>query len=336
MTNVRSASPLRRSPSPSEPVPPKRKPVYDEMNRRQRLWHCVKRDRAYLLMVLVPLLYFILFKYAPMLGLNIAFRDYKVGDDLFAFTHRFVGLQWFRDFFSSPFAERVVRNTVLISVTSLLVTFPAPILLALTFNELHGKHLRGVCQTVSYMPHFLSTAVVVGIMTNMFSINGGVINDFLNQMGFSSIDFMQSNRWFRTMYVGSGLWANVGFSSIIYAAAIAGVDPTLYEAAYVDGSSRFKNILYITLPCILPTVITMLLLRMGQLMSVGYEKILLMYNPLNMENADVISTYVYRNGITQMKYGFATAVDLFNSVINVCLLLTSNFVTKKMTDMSIL
>ena len=305
------------------------------LGRGKRFRSVLRRDGALYLMAAIPVLYFIIFKYVPMLGLNIAFRDFKVGSDLLAFGEDFVGLQWFKEFFGSPFASRVITNTVVLSLLNLLITFPLPILLALAFNEIRRPHLRGFCQTVSYLPYFMSVAVVVSIMTNMFSVNSGIVNELLGRIGIGPIDFMQSNDWFRQMYIGSTLWTTMGFNSIIFASAIASVDTSLYEAAFVDGSTRFKNILYVTLPCIAPTIIMMLLLRMGQIMTVGYEKILLMYNSQNMQVADVISTYVYRNGIQQGKFGYAAAVDLFNSVINIIMLVSTNYISRKRTGTSI-
>lgn len=301
----------------------------------RRLWANVKRDRAYLIMCAIPIAYFIIFKYIPMLGLNIAFREYYIGDSIFNIFEKFVGFKWFEKFFSSPFAWRVIKNTIILSSGVLLVLFPLPILLALLFNEVRNATFRGAAQTISYMPHFLSVAIVVGIMTNMFSVNGGIVNDLLNRFGVESIDFMQSARWFRTMYIGSSLWMQIGFNSILFSAAIAGVDQELYEAARIDGSTRFKNIIYITLPSISPTIITVLILRLGQIMSIGYEKVLLMYAPVNYSVSDIISTYVYRTGIVDGLFSYASAVDLFNSCVNVCMLLLANYLNKKLFESSI-
>ena len=302
-----------------------------------RLARNLKRDWQLLVLIAFPVAYFIIFKYVPMAGLNIAFRNYKVGGQLFPVRglNDWQGFRWFKEFFESPFSWRVIRNTLILSAEQLLVTFPAPIILALLFNEIRHVRVKGFVQTVSYLPHFISVAVVVGIIYNIFSVNAGLVNEIRARMGYEAIDFLQKAQYFRPLYVGSSLWQTAGFSSIIYAAAIAGVDQSLYEAAYIDGSTRFKNVFYITLPSIAPTIITMLILAIGRLMAVGYEKVLLMYTPATYEVADIISTWVYRTGITNGKFSLAAAVDLFNSMINITLLVMANQLSKKLTDTSI-
>lgn len=295
----------------------------------------LKRDLPYYLMLVIPVVYFVLFCYLPMYGLVISFQDFRIGSKFFGGDVTWVGLRWFQDFFNSPFFVRVLRNTILLSVYSLIFVFPLPILLAILFNEIRHPHVKGVVQTISYMPYFISVTIVVGMMVNFLSLNGGIINEFIQMLGGEPIDFIQQPGWFRTLYILSDIWQTVGFSSIIYVAAIAGISPTLYEAAYVDGSTRFKNVFLITLPSIAPTIIVMLLLRLGSMLSVGYEKIILLYKPLTYETSDVISTFVYRNGITNQRFSFASAVGMFNSVVNVIILLLANTLCRRFSETSL-
>ena len=294
-----------------------------------------KLDTPFFVMLIIPTLYFVLFRYWPIFGLSMGFQDFKLGGSFFGSDIDWVGFKWFEYFFNSPFFWRVVRNTFLISLYSLVFVFPLGIIVALVFNEIQNRRIKGFVQTVSYLPYFISLTVVVGMLTNFLSVNGGIVNQIINLLGFESVDFMGSNDWFRFIYIGSDAWQQVGFNSIVYIAAIAGINPELYEAAYVDGSTRFKNIILITLPCILPTIIFMLILRMGNIMSVGYEKIILMYSGRTYEVADVISTFAYRNGIVDGKFSYGAAIGLFNSIINLSFLLFTNKMTKKFSDTSL-
>ena len=297
-------------------------------------WDNVKRDYAFLVMMIVPIAFFVIFCYAPMYGIIIAIQDFKIGSSFFA-NVKWVGLRWFQEFFGSPFSSRVIINTLLLNALSIVFVFPMPIFLAILFNEVKNQRLKGFAQTASYLPYFLSVTVVVGIMTNFLSVNDGLINEVIKRSGNEAINFMQRASWFRFLYIVSEAWQTVGFSSIVYLAAIAGISPTLFEAAYVDGSSRLKNIRYITLPSIMPTIIIILILRLGSLMSVGFEKILLMYSQTTYETADVISTFVYRNGITNRRFSYATAVGFFNSVVNIAVLLTANITCRIFTETSL-
>ncbi len=294
-----------------------------------------RKDLPLYAMLAVPFLYFAVFCYGPMFGLVISFQDFKIGSEFFGSSVKWVGMRWFLDFFKSPFFFRVLRNTVLISLYNLVFVFPLPILLAIMFNEIKSHALKGFVQTVSYVPYFVSVTIVVGMMTNFLSLNGGIINEFIRILGGEPQDFMQSAAWFRRLYVISDAWQTVGFSSIVFIAAIAGISPTLYEAAFVDGSSHFKNIFLITLPSIAPTIIIMLILRLGNMLSVGYEKIILMYSPLTYETSDVISTFVYRNGITNSRFSYASAVGMFNSVVNVVILVIANRFSRRFSETSL-
>lgn len=286
-------------------------------------------------MLAFPMLYFAVFKYLPMFGLAMAFQNYKTGAPFIGFDAQWVGLQWFRQLFQNPFFGRLVRNTLLLSIYYLTCSFPFSIFLALLLNEIRKSWLRRFTANITLLPYFISTVVIVGVMFNFFSVDGGLVNNVIKNMGGDTIDFMGSYQYFRSLYVGSGIWQNVGFDAVVFTAAIAGIDPAYYEAAVLDGSTRLKNILYITLPCIMPTIITMLLLKLGSLMSVGYEKIILMYSPAIYETADVLSTYAYRAGILDRKVSLATAIGLINSVVNLLLLLAANRFSRKVSETSL-
>ena len=281
-----------------------------------------------LYLLLVPIvLYYIIFHYLPMFGIVIAFQNFRPARGFFA--SEWVGLKYFRAFFESEFAFRTIRNTLAISIRGLIFGFPAPILLALMLNEVRNKFFMKTVQTVTYMPHFISTVVICSIVLNLVSTKG-LINEILAAFGVEPIKYASDPNCFYPTYIISGIWQHMGWDSIIYLAALSGIDPELYEAATVDGAGRFKRIWHITLPGLLPTISILLILNLGGLMSVGYEKIILMYNPAIYEKADVISTYVYRRGMEKGEYSFASAVGLFNSVVNFILLILSDQVSKKL------
>lgn len=309
-------------------------PNYKPIQRTfwQRAARDLTRNRwAYLLLVPV-LLYYLIFHYGPMYGTIIAFQDFNPIKGVF--ESPWVGLQNFSDFFNSVFFGRLLTNTILINVIDLFFGFPAPILLALLLNEVRWEPFKRVVQTISYMPHFISVVVVVGMMIDFFA-RDGLVNNLTISFVNNPIAYMQDPNWFRTLFVGSGIWQGVGWSSIIYMAALSNIDPSLYEAAMVDGAGRFRQMLHITLPGILPTITILLILRLGAMMSVGYEKIILMYNPLTYQTADVISTYVYRRGILNTDYSFSAAVGLFNSVINFALVIAANALSRKYNETSL-
>ena len=244
-------------------------------------------------------------------------------------------MKWFETFLHNPMAGRLIRNTLLLNVYSILVSFPACIILALTLNELRSRKLKKFATNVSMLPYFISTVVVVGIMVNFLSVDNGIINNLIASLGGAKKDFMGSTKWFRTLYVLSGVWQGTGFSAMIYTAAIAGIDPTLYEAAAIDGCSRFKCMYKITIPCIMPTIMIMLILSIGGLFSSGVDKILLMYSPAIYETADTLGTYTYRAGVIDGKISLSTAVGLFNGVCNVILLVLANWGSRKATESSL-
>ncbi len=291
------------------------------------------RDRALIFLLLPGLAYYFIFHYVPMYGVWMAFTDFNLSKSILGSD--FVGLKWFREFFHSFYFWRLLENTLTLSLLNLLWGFPLPIFFALILHEMRQHQVKKIVQTVSYLPHFISTVVIVGIMTSTLSPNGGIVNTLIKQAGGKPIDFMGSASWFRGLYIGSGIWQSFGWNSIIYLAALTAVDPGLYEAARIDGANRFEQILHVSIPCIMPTIIILLIMQLGRSMSVGYEKIILMYSPATYEKADVISTYVYRRGVTGGQYSFGAAVGLFNNVVNMVLLLTVNSISRRAGEVSL-
>ena len=303
---------------------------------KKGLKQLAKRDRYLMLMFLPVFIYYIIFCYLPMAGIVMAFEDFKMGSGFIGlFTSKFVGLKWFRQFFNSMFAWRTIRNTFLLSFYSLLFGFPIPIIFAIAIIQLRAKRFAKVAQVITYLPYFISTVVVVGMMTNFLSPSNGIINQFITALGGKPINFMSEPSWFRRLYVISGSWQSFGFNSIIFVAAIMGIDPTLYEAMNVDGASRWQQIIHLILPMISETVILLLIMTLGNLLNVGFEKVYLMYSPAVYETADVISTYVYRSGIENHKFGFASAVGLFYSAVGFFFVVTSNWLSRKATGSSL-
>ncbi|MCM0646993.1 ABC transporter permease subunit [Clostridium swellfunianum] len=287
-----------------------------------------KYNKAILLMTIPGLLWLLIFRYVPMYGVLIAFKKYSLFKGFL--KSEWVGFRYFIQFFEDPYFFRLLKNTFLLGLYNMLWSFPAPIILALLLNEVKNKRFKKFTQTVTYMPYFISTVVIVGIMKSMFA-SDGVINHILH----SSVPFFNSPDLFRTLYISSDIWSTIGYGSIIYLAAITGIDPELYEAAKIDGASRLQNIIYITIPSIIPTITVLLILRVGAVLSVGFEKVFLMYSPATYQTADIISTYVYRKGIQDQNFSFATAVGLFNSVISLILLTVSNYFSKKTMNESL-
>ena len=298
------------------------------MSLRAKIW----KYRHYYLLILPALIYVLIFNYGPLYGLQIAFKDYKMS--LGMWNSRFVGLRNFKDFFTGYHFWNLIRNTLALSLYQIVVGFPIPILVALVLNELGSKSKR-VIQTVLYAPHFISTVVLVGIINVMFSPSMGVVNTIIEALGGESIYFMGKPEYFRHMYVWSGIWQEMGWSAIIYLAALSSVDPALLEAAEIDGASRLQKIRYINIPTIMPTIIITLILRLGRIVTVGYEKVYLLQNELNLDVSEIISTYVYKRGIVNSSYSFSTAVGLFNNVVNVTMLLLVNRIAKKVSDTSL-
>ncbi len=302
------------------------------MTKGKRIARAIYRNKAYYLMLLPALVYVAIFAYAPMYGLQIAFKDFK--GSLGIAGSKWVGFKHFESFFNGYYFWRLMRNTFLISIYSLLFGFPVPIILALMLNEIKGG-AKNVVQTVLYAPHFISTVVLIGIMKTFFSPSIGVVNNMIAKFGGERIYFESLLGFFRSAYVGSGIWQNMGWDAVIYLAALSAVDVQLHEAAIIDGASRLQRVWYINVPTILPTVMIMLIMSVGNLASVGYEKVYLMQNDLNLEVSEVISTYVYKRGLLKAQYSFSTAVGIFNNLINVALLLIANFISGKLSGTSL-
>ena len=299
----------------------------------QQAFYYIKRDRMLWALVLPGLIFFIIFSYVPMGGVLIAFEDYRPAKGIFG--SNWVGFRYFLDFFRSPYFGRLMRNTILISVYGLLWGFPIPILFALFLNELKNGPFKKLVQTVSYLPHFRSVVVLVGMVQSFLNPYDGIVNTMIKALGGTPINFLSEPSWFRTIYVASGIWQDFGYNSIIYLSAISAVDPQLYEAARIDGAKRIQIMFRITLPCILPTAIIMLILNFGGIMNVGFEKVNLLYSPATYETADVISTYVYRRGVLDAQFSFSTAVGLFNSVINLTLMFLVNKISRRVSEVSL-
>ncbi len=298
--------------------------------RKQRFFRALKRDKNLYLMFLPIFVWYVIFCYIPLYGIALAFREFVPGAGIFG--GEWVGFQYFNQFFSTPYFWRVIRNTVLINVYSLLWGFPIPIIFALCITEVRSKVVQRTVQTVSYLPYFISTVVVCGMIKQFLAPTNGIVNQLIVMLGGDTIDFLSRPEWFRTVYIASDIWQGFGFSSIIYIATIGGIDPQLYEAAQIDGITKFKEIWYITLPGLLPLIMMQLLLSLGSILGVGFQKIYLLYNNLTKEVADVISTYVYERGIISNQYSYSTAVGLFQSLIGFVLTFIANKASKKATN----
>lgn len=305
--------------------------------RRKHWWVLLVRNirdyPLFYLMLLPVLAWYIIFQYGPMYGLLMAFQRYLPTKGILG--SQWVGLKNFSDFLADPYFLRVVRNTLIINVYLLLFAFPSAILFALLLNELRLPKLKRATQTVTYMPHFISAMVICGLAVDFFRANGLLTTLLVNLFGVEKTNLLSVKGAFRPIYVGMQIWQETGWDSIIFVAALSGIDPTLYEAAVMDGASRFKRALHVTIPGIMPTIVILLILRIGNMMTLGWEKIVLLYNQMTYETADVISTYVYRRGLIQFDYSFSTAVGLFNSVINFLLLIAANAVSRKVNETSL-
>lgn len=296
----------------------------------------LKRDWILLAIIALPVIYIVIYKYLPMVGVLMAFQKVPRRGDFFSiFTNEWVGFQNFVDFFTSPYCLRLIKNTFLLSFYSILWSFPVPILFALILNEIKIRRYQRVVQTLTYIPYFISLVIAMGLVVNFLHPSDGVINLLLNALGKDSVNFISDPKWFRTIYIISGIWQSFGYNAIIYIAAINSIDQQLYEAATIDGATKLQQIRMITLPCIIPTIIIMLILAMGNLLNVGYEKILLLYSPSTYTVADVISTYVYRVGIGGANFGLGTAIGLFNSAINLVIIIAFNKLSKFVSGISL-
>ena len=293
----------------------------------------IKKNWQLYLFMLPALLFFIIFHYGPMYGIQIAFKDYI--PSLGIWGSPWVGFKHFEKFFNSYYFSDLLKNTLTISIYELVVGFPLPIILALLLNEAKNGPFKRLTQTITYAPHFISVVVIVGMLVSFLSPSTGLINHILEALGFQRHAFLEDPRWFKTVYVLSGVWQSMGWNSVIYMASLAGVDPQLHESAMIDGANRWQRIRDINIPALIPTIVILLILNMGSIMSMGYEKILLMQNPLNMASSNVIATFTYQQGLLDAQYSYAAAVGLFNSVINAILLLTVNKIASKVSQVSL-
>lgn len=303
--------------------------------KKTSLWARLKKNyqKHYSLywIALPVVLYYLIFKYIPMFGVVIAFQDYRPG--LGIFGSKFVGFKHFIDFLTTPTASRTIVNTLRLSFCSLLFEFPMPIILALLLNEIRFGPFKKTVQTLSYMPHFISTVVVCG-MVKEFTLSTGVVSDILAMFGVERQAMLGNVDLWVPIYIISGIWQNIGWGSILYLATLSSADPNLYEAAVIDGAGRWKQMVYVTLPTLVPIIILQLIMRIGSLMSVGSEKTILLYTPLIYEKADIISSFVYRRGLQEMSFSFGSAVGLFNSAINLILLCSANWFSRKVSGES--
>ena len=299
---------------------------------RQRVVIDFRKNWVIYAIALLCLSYYFVFRYAPMGGLAIAFKNYRPARGLWG--SNWVGFKWFEQFFSSYYFPRLLRNTLTINLLSLLIGSTLPILLALLLNEIRSSAYKRTVQTVTYMPHFVSLVVACGIVLDMLSY-GGLFNQILGLFGVSPILFSNVPEYFPWIYVFSDVWQNLGYNSIVYLAALSAINVELFDAAAIDGCNRFQRVLHVTIPGIMPTIILLLLMKVGSMMSIGYEKIILLYNDAVLERADVFSSFVYRYGMLGGNYSYSAAVDLFNNVINILLLVVFNAVSRKVSDISL-
>lgn len=302
----------------------------------KKIGRMVKKDwrqNKSLYVLIIPVIaFYVLFSYKPMYGALIAFKNYTPA--LGFSGSPWVGLDNFKRFFNGIYVGRLFRNTVLLSFYNLLFGFPAPIILALMLNEVKSKKFKSLTQTITYLPHFISMIVIAGMITN-FCMTKGIINDIIVFFGGTASPLMQNPKYYRTIYIVSSIWQQIGWGSIIYLSALSGVDSQLYEAASIDGAGKWKQLLHVTIPGITPTIVIMLVMKIGHLMSMGYEKTILLYNPSTYETADIISSYVYRVGLLDQDWSYSTAIGLFNSVINLALIIFANKMSKKLTETSL-
>ncbi len=304
--------------------------------RQKTLWQRIvsdfKKHKIVYCIALLCLSYYFIFRYAPMGGIVIAFKNYRTARGVW--NSDWVGFKWFQQFFSSYYFGRLVRNTLVINLLSLAIGGTAPILFALLVNEIARPAYKRTVQTISYMPHFVSLVVACGIVLNLISFNG-LFNQIRALFGLSPIMFANGPQYFPWVYVFSGVWQELGYNSIVYLAALSAVSVELFDAAAIDGCNRFKRVIHVTLPAILPTIILLSLMRIGRLMSVGFEKIILLYNDSVLETADVMSSFVYRHGMLGGNYSYSAAVDLFNNVVNIAVLILFNGISRRISNISL-
>lgn len=281
------------------------------------------------LLLLPALLYFLIFHYLPMFGVTLAFKDFRISKGIW--LSPWIGFDHFRRFFGSYMFGQVLRNTLSVSVYTLVASFPIPIILALLLNQMTGAKVRRTAQTILYAPHFVSIVVVVAIMRLMMSPSSGVVNHIIEVFGGEPVFFFGTPQWFPHLYVLSHIWQHAGFAAIIYLAALSSVDPNLYEAAAIDGARKLQRLRHIDIPLLVPTIMVLLILSVGHIMNIGFEKVLLMQTPANLQTSQVIATYVYDIGLIQGQFDFGTAIGFFNSVVNLTLLATVNWISNRTT-----
>ncbi|MCC2315481.1 ABC transporter permease [Cellulomonas xiejunii] len=294
--------------------------------------HTMRRDWVLYAMALVPVLFLLLFRYVPMFGNIIAFRRFRPGGSIIG--DEWVGMRYVELFLNDPNFWNVFTNTVILGGLTLLFCFPLPIVLALLLNEVRKTTFKRVIQSISYLPHFLSVVIVVGMVMQLLSLQG-TVNQLIEATGGEAIPFLQRAEWFRTVYVGSEIWQTVGWGTILYLAALTTVDASLYEAARIDGAGRLRQTWHVTLPGIRPTMITLLILNIGLFLNVGFEKVLLLYNPLTYATGDVVSTYLYRVGLVSNNFSYATAIGLFQAIIGLVMILSANFLSRRVVGASL-
>lgn len=302
-------------------------------SRIARVGDHLRKEWQLYLMLLPTVIWLFVFLYKPMYGLQIAFKDYSIFRGIEGSP--WIGLEHFNTLFGNEQFLRALRNTIIMSAYALLFGFPMPILLALMFNEVLNQKFKKTAQTIVYLPHFISSVIIAGIVITAFSPSAGIINTFLGWFGIEPIYFLTKPEWFRPIFIGTGIWQEAGFQSIVYLAAIAGISPTLYESAVVDGASRWQMMWKITLPSILPTIIIMLIIRIGNILEISFEMVILLYQPATYETADVVNSFIYRQGLQSGQYDFAAAAGLFNAVTAFVLVMTANTISKRFSRTSL-
>jgi len=309
---------------------------YSTKKKKKSLGETIKADykqnKFVILMALPVVIWYIVFHYAPLYGITIAFKNYSPMKGIMGSS--WVGIKFFKEFFNSYYAWRVIRNTFVINIYQLVCGFPAPIILAVLLNEIKNNRFKKTVQTLTYLPHFISLVVICGMLVD-FSSKDGLFNTVLATFGWNPTNLLLKPEYFRGLYVGSGIWQGIGWGSIIYLAALSGIDTEQYEAATIDGANRWKQFVNVTLPGIAPTIVILLIMQIGRLMSEGADKIILLYNANTYETADIISSFVYRKGLVDSNFSYSTAVGLFNSVVNMTLLITANKISRKVNETSL-
>ncbi|GAA4919206.1 ABC transporter permease [Nesterenkonia rhizosphaerae] len=325
MTTTSSTPASTQPPAPAAPPP-------SRIIRTDTWRHHLRKDWRLYSLLLLPLVFLLIFRYLPMAGNVIAFRRYRPGSNIFG--DEWVGFHYIQMFINDPKFWEVFWNTVILGGLTLLVCFPLPIILALMFNEVRSHKFKRIAQSISYLPHFMSIVIVAGIVMQLTSING-TINQVIGSFGGEAIQFMALPEWFRTIYISSEVWQTVGWGTILYLAALTTIDTQLYEAARIDGANRWQQMWHVTIPGLMPTMVVLLVLNIGTFMAVGFEKVLLLQNPLIYQTGDVIATYVYRLGISNGNFSYGTAIGLFEAIIGLILILSANYTARRMTGTSL-